>query len=142
MKNTIKAVVLGLSLLASVSVCYAQDFDKGMDAYLSEDYATALREWRPLAAQSDVEAQFFLGVMYATGQGVIKDNVYAHMWWNIAASSGYASAVNNREIVAGKMTAADISKAQDATTSCQERFRVFSRFITVRENGVEPFLRQ
>ena len=71
MKNTMKAVALGLSLLlASVSVCYAQDFDKGVAAYLSEDYAIALREWRPLAAQGNANAQHNLGLMYNNGTGV------------------------------------------------------------------------
>ena len=44
-------------LLASVSVCYAQDFEKGFDAYYSGDFATALREWRPLADQGNADAQ-------------------------------------------------------------------------------------
>ena len=29
-----------------------------------------------------------LGEMYAQGQGVMRDNVYAHMWANLAASNG------------------------------------------------------
>ena len=158
MNNTIKLVALGLSLLlASVSVCYAQDFEKGFNAYNSGDYATALREWRSLADQGDADAQYNLGLMYANGQGVIQDykeavrlyslaaaqgyataqhnlgvkyyngegviqdNVYAHMWWNIAASSGDASAVKNRDIVAGKMTASDISKAQELARECVKK---------------------
>ena len=43
------------------------------------------------------------------------------MWWNIAASSGHASAVKNRDIVAEKMTAADISKAQDLARECVKK---------------------
>ena len=49
---------------------------------------------------------------------VIQDNVYSHMWLNIAASSGDADAVNNRDIVAQNMTAADISKAQELARAC------------------------
>jgi len=131
--------------------------NKGAQAYDSGDYATALREWRPLAEQGDKHAQIWLGVMYANGkgviqdykeavkwyglaaaqgnataqfllggmydygEGVIQDNVYAHMWLNIAASSGVASAGKNRDIVAGKMTAADISKAQDLARECVKK---------------------
>ena len=51
-------------------------------------------------------------LMYADGEGVTQDNVYAHMWWNIAASNGHA--VKNRDIVAMKMTAAPIEKAQNS----------------------------
>ena len=46
------------------------DFQKGLTAYESGDYATALREWEPLAEQGDADAQFFLGEMYWRGQGV------------------------------------------------------------------------
>jgi hypothetical protein len=56
--------------------------------------------------------------MYANGQGVPQGNVYAHMWLNIAAASGDKDAVKNRYIVAGKMTPADISKAQKLAREC------------------------
>ena len=185
MKNTFKAFALGLSLLlANVSVCSAQDLQKGLEAAQKGDFAAALREWRPLAEQGDAEAQnnlgvmygngrgvtqdykeavkwyrlaadqgdrgsqkqlgfmydegqgvtqdykeamkwyrlvadqgdtsaqYMLGFMYAMGRGVRRDNIYAHMWWNIAASSGDADAVKNRDIVAAKMTPAQIAEAQ------------------------------
>ena len=92
-----------------------------MAAYNRKDYATAASLFRPLAAQGNASAQYNLGVMYDNGQGVTQDNVYAHMWWNIAASSGDANAVKNRDIVAGKMTAADISKAQGLARECVKK---------------------
>jgi hypothetical protein len=51
-------------------VSWSQDFQKGLTAYKSGDYATALREWTPLAKQGDAFAQYNLGVMYGNGQGV------------------------------------------------------------------------
>ncbi len=36
-------------------------------------YATALREWRPLAEEGDLDAQFYLGEMYLRGKGVDRD---------------------------------------------------------------------
>ena len=42
--------------------------------------------------------------MYYNGKGVIQGNVYAHMWWNIAASSGVNGAVKNRDMVTVMMT--------------------------------------
>ena len=56
--------------------------------------------------------------MYAKGAGVIQDSVYAHMWWNIAASTGDKDAVSNRDIVANQMTPADISAAQKLAREC------------------------
>ena len=43
---------------------------------------------------------------------------YAQMTFNIAATSGDANAVKNRDITARKMTAADIAKAQDLPRAC------------------------
>ena len=94
MKNTIKAVALGLSLLL-VGVCYAQDFDKGLAAYKKKDYTLALREWRPLAETGDADAQSNLGLMYDTGQGVPQNAAEAVKWYRLAADQGYASAQSN-----------------------------------------------
>lgn len=51
----------------------AQDCQKGLEAYDRDDYATALREWRPLAEQGHAEAQHNLDVMHYQGQGVPQD---------------------------------------------------------------------
>ena len=37
---------------------WSQDWHKGVIAYKSGDYATALREWKPLAKQGDAIAQY------------------------------------------------------------------------------------
>ena len=44
-----------LSFMAFTPVA-AQDFAKGYDAYQAGDYATALKEWRPLAEQGNIDA--------------------------------------------------------------------------------------
>ena len=100
----------------------ADDYQKGLDAWYKKDYATALREWKPLAEQGVAFAQYNLGVMYANGQGVIQDYVRAHMWFNIAASSGKSeNASENRDIAAKRMTSADISTAQKLARECVEK---------------------
>ena len=38
-------------LIGSVGVSWSADFNKGFEAYNRGDYATALREWKPLAEQ-------------------------------------------------------------------------------------------
>jgi hypothetical protein len=52
---------------------------------------------------------------------LIQDNVYAHMWFNIAASNGDKDAVKNRDFAAKRMTAADISKAQGLARACVKK---------------------
>jgi TPR repeat protein len=56
--------------------------------------------------------------MYYDGQGVIQDNVYAHMWANIAASTGLEAGVVNRGIAAAGMTPAQIAEAQTLAREC------------------------
>ena len=74
-------------LFGGAGVSLSADYQKGLNAATRGDYATALREWKPLAEQRNAVAQKDLSVMYAYGKGVPKDYVYAHMWYNIAASS-------------------------------------------------------
>jgi hypothetical protein len=59
--------------------------------------------------------------MYANGQGVPQDNVYAHMWLNLAAADGKENASKARDIVAKAMTTADISKAQSLARECLKK---------------------
>ena len=62
MKRLLILPVLLLTLLVGNSA-FSADFQKGLDAAESGDYATALREWTPLAEQGDANAQYNLGVM-------------------------------------------------------------------------------
>jgi uncharacterized protein len=56
-------------LLGSVVVSWSADFQKGLTAYNSGDYATAVSEFRPLAEQENADAQYYLGLMYRSGDG-------------------------------------------------------------------------
>lgn len=68
------------------------DFEKGMDAFLKADYASALAEWRPLANIGNAAAQFFLGHMYYDGLGVPQSFRSSREWYVRAADQGYAQA--------------------------------------------------
>ncbi len=89
----------------------------GVAAYKWGKYGIALREWRPLAEQGNAKAQYNLGVMYGKGLGVPQDEAQAYMWFKLATSKippgeGRDLAVKKRDIVAEKMTPAQISEAQ------------------------------
>jgi TPR repeat protein len=76
-------------------------------------------KWYRLAAeQRHADAQYNLGVMYYNGVGVLEDYVYAHVWWNIAASSGRKDASENRDTIAKRMTPSQIERAQDLAREC------------------------
>ena len=87
------AVILAALLLALPAA--GQDYDKGVAAYGRGDYATALKEWRPLAEQGNAIAQHNLGVMYDKGQGVPHDHAEAVKWYRRAAEQGHAKAQTN-----------------------------------------------
>jgi TPR repeat protein len=76
------------------------------------DYSAAVSWYRKAAEQDYGKAQFNLEVMYANGQGVPQDFVTAHMWFNLAAAGGLKDAIINRDVIASKMTPAQIAEAQ------------------------------
>ena len=81
-----------LLLLHGGNVCWAADYQKGLTAAQSGDYATALREWTPLAEQGYAVAQHNLGAFYANGQGIPQDDKTAVKWLRLAAEQGNATA--------------------------------------------------
>jgi len=105
-------------LLGNAGVSLGADYQKGLDAANRGDFATALREWKPLAEQRNAVAQKDLGVMYAFGKGVPKDYVYAHMWSNLAATNGEGLGGMLRDDYERNMTPADISAAKKLAREC------------------------
>ncbi len=75
-----------------------------VEAAESGDYVTALRLWRPLAAQGHAYAQYNLGGMYHEGQGVPRDYAEAVKWYRKAAKQGYAQAQYNVGVMYGEGT--------------------------------------
>ena len=49
------SLIVGAFFMFSAVSTHAQDFDKGLAAAQSGDFATALKEWRPLAEQGVAE---------------------------------------------------------------------------------------
>ena len=96
MRNLTATICLMIAvLLGSAGVSWSQDYQKGLAAYKSGDYATALREFKPLAKQGDAKAQHNLGVMHQRGEGVPQDYKTAVKWWTLAAKQGTANAQSN-----------------------------------------------
>ena len=105
-------------LLGNAGVSLGADYQKGLDAANRGDFATALREWKPLAELRNAVAQKNLSVMYAFGKGVPKDYVYAHMWGHIAAMNGSELGGKLRDDFEKQMTPADIFAAQKLAREC------------------------
>lgn len=91
--NRLQPLALAITLLVGgVSVATAQDFNKGLEATQSGDFETAVQEWRPLAEQGNADAQWGMGVLYDSGDGVPLDDAEAMKWYRLAAKQGFALA--------------------------------------------------
>jgi uncharacterized protein len=86
------AAFAALMAAAPVSAGVADDAKAAHDR---GDDATALKLWRSLAEQGDVEAQFRLAVAYDLGKGLQQDYAAAAQWYRRAAEQGHVMAQHN-----------------------------------------------
>ena len=94
MRTLIIIPVLLFSLFLGAS-SYSADFNKGLTAAQSGDFATALKEWKPLAEEGNAAAQNNLGLMYHNGWGVPQDYKEAVYWYRLATEQEHAKAQYN-----------------------------------------------
>jgi len=75
------------------------------------------------AEQGYALAQYWLGLMYADGEGVVQDGARAYLWLNLAVAAsqgdGRARRVESRDLFAAKLAPADRAAAQRLATQCQ-----------------------
>lgn len=77
--------------------------DENFDPYVCE---------RLIAAnKGNAKAQYDLGLLFATGQGVSQNLVEAHKWFNLAAVSGMRRAKVDCNEIARDMSARDLQLA-------------------------------
>lgn len=87
----------------------------GQRAYAQTDFAGAFRRFHEAAAQGNANAQYYLGVMYADGQGTQRNFEEAARWWEKAAARNHADALYSlaRLYAAGVGVEADATRAID-----------------------------
>ena len=120
-KFSVLMLFVGISSLLGGSFSCAENVESGFKAYERGDFSNAMRMFRLAAEQGDSAAQYNLGVMYHNGQGVPQDNIYAHVWFNIAASNGSDLGAGNRNIVVERMTKDQIAEAQRLARECVKK---------------------
>jgi uncharacterized protein len=92
MKKLTSTICLAVALLlGSAGVAWSQDYQKGLTAAQSGDYATALREWTPLAKQGNADAQ--------SKAGVTQDNVWCTPYNENEAVKGFQLALEQGNAV-------------------------------------------
>ena len=80
---------------------------------LPYDSVQAAKWYRLAADQGHASAQYSLGAMYETGQGVRKNYVQAAKWLNLAAAQRDVDGMEGRDLVAKLMTPQQIAQAQE-----------------------------
>jgi hypothetical protein len=137
----ILVLMLGLAVPIGAGLWANPDTDNRHGDYVTalqlDDYVTALQDIRPLAEEGDAYAQLALGVMYLNGWNLPQDYVQARKWFNLASSRSAPgvdrdAALLGRNLVAAKMTPAQIDEAQKLT---QEWFSDLLRRHGVRPKG-------
>ncbi|MDX7739363.1 tetratricopeptide repeat protein [Aeromonas caviae] len=117
-------VTFGDAMQAEQGDAQAQ-FKLGLMHYNGEgwpqDFKQAFAWFRKAAEQGHATAQHNLGVFYAKGQGVPQDYQQAYALFSVAAANGYADAVTNRDILATRLTPAQLVEAQALATQYFER---------------------
>jgi hypothetical protein len=94
-------VFLLLTLLVSGQIAEGR-FEKGSEAYKRSNYATVLKEFRPLAERGNAASQYILGLMYVKEYGVSQDEIKTVKWYRKAAEQGYAIVQNNLGVMYDK----------------------------------------
>ena len=122
MRKTILACLCTVAMTASA---FAAANKEAAAAYARADYAEAFQLWHAQAEQGDYDAQAMLGFLYHDGEGVAKDLVRAHMWFEISRSlspadeQSWHDASDALDLTAKDMTAEQIAEAREMAQTCQ-----------------------
>ena len=109
MRWPVYILILGFFHVVSAAAGPLEDAEA---AIKRRDYTTAARIIRPLAESGDATAQYNLGIFYDNGLGVPQNKVNAYMWFSLAAAQGKEGAAAIRDLMARRMTPAQIAEAQ------------------------------
>ncbi|MEX2643569.1 MAG: tetratricopeptide repeat protein [Acetobacterales bacterium] len=85
------SIAILLAALAS-GAAFAQTYEDGLKALNDGDADTASEVWLPLARNGDARAQYAVGRLYFSGEGVAQHYQKALYWFEKAADTGHADA--------------------------------------------------
>jgi TPR repeat protein len=98
MMKVSRVLLVACGLLLAVPVL-SSEAEKGLLAFNSNEYDTALAIWQPLAEAGDAESQYGLGMMYGNGFGVAMDDALALKWYGLASEQGHSGALCNLAVM-------------------------------------------
>jgi uncharacterized protein len=95
--------------------------------------------WFSRAAEQGAAPAFAkLGQMYQEAQGVPEDLVQAYMWFHLAATNGEAPSAERRDLLATKMTSAQIAEAQKRAQEWKPKPKSVALKLRTASSGTLP----
>ena len=98
-------------------------FNLGNNAYRKGDYKQAFIYFSKSARAYNPAAQLNLGILYLKGEGVIKDEANAYLWFDIARHSSNPEVRHNAGQrlfrLAGRMNSKDLIDAKNLVEACK-----------------------
>jgi TPR repeat protein len=79
---------------------------------IQKEEAVAAEYLIKAAKQNYADAQAALGSMYELGKGLAQDRIEAYKWYLLSAKNGNNSVEKQRELLAGRMTPAEMAEGQ------------------------------
>lgn len=87
-------------------------FNNAFGLFTEGSYDGAYKGFVKLSREGSSISQYYLGLMYLSGKGVLQDFRQAHMWLNISSSQGHKKASTQLEKLTQQMTADQLAEAQ------------------------------
>ena len=87
-------------------------FNTTFDAFMAGSFDLAHEGFVKLAETGSSVSQYYLGMMFLNGKGVLQDFCAAHMWFNIASSRGHDKARKQLEKLTQSMVPEQVAEAQ------------------------------
>ena len=108
-------LVAVLAASACQSLLSEPDLQTGIVSFEQAEYGAALDHFEPLARDGMAEAQYYLGTMFANGDGIAQDYSSAEDWLTRAAEQGHPTS----QIVLGIWYSSGEQAGQDYAKSAQ-----------------------
>ena len=104
-----------------------EQFNNAFESLTTGQYDSAFKGLLELSEKGSSISQYFLGVMYLSGEGVLQDFSQAHKWFNIASSQGHKIANEHLKKLTKDMSPARVVEAQRLARECvANRYKVAS----------------
>lgn len=107
-KGRTAALLTLAALLLTAAPPAVAAVEDGIAAYEAKEFEAAIAELKPLADQGNPQAQYYVGRMYASGEGTLRNYSLAHTYLTLAANQGVTEALQVKGEISNRMSQRDI----------------------------------